>query len=474
MLKIFNTMTKRLEEFKPLKENEVGFYHCGPTVYWTQHIGNLRGTTAADLIRRSLIYLGYNVKFARNYTDVGHLVSDEDEGEDKMEKGAKREGLTPEEIAKKYTKIFEKDLVALNHLMVDHKTVATEYIQEMIDLVQVLLDKGFAYTTSKAIYFDVSKKEDYYALNRQDPEMNISGAGSGDVSDPDKKDPVDFTLWFFKTGAHKEALQTWQSPFDSPEVENGEGFPGWHIECSAMAGKVLGDTIDLHMGGIEHIPVHHTNEIAQSESATGKKFVNYWLHNEHLTVDDEKMSKSLGNIYSVEEVVEKGYDPLSLRYLFINAHYRSKQNFTWEALKSSETAYLKLKDRVADLKIELGEEAGEIDEQYSKKFISPLEDDFNIPSALSIAWDMMKSDLDNSNKLATILSFDEVFGLKLGEAVKEEVKTPIEVQELLKQRNEARKARDWAKADDIRKKILDEYGLVIEDLGDGQKLRKTR
>jgi len=473
MLKIYNTMTKKLEKFIPQKEGEVSFYHCGPTVYWTQHIGNMRGTTAADLIRRSLIYLGYNVKFVRNYTDVGHLTSDEDEGEDKMEKGAKREGLSPEEIASKYTKRFEKDLLALNHLEVEHKTVATQYIQEMIEMVQILLDKGFAYLTPKAIYFDVSKSKDYYALNRQDPEKNISGAGLGEISDPDKKAPADFALWFFKTGVHKGALQTWPSPFDSSEVENGEGFPGWHIECSAMSRAKLGDTLDIHMGGIEHIPVHHTNEIAQSESATGKKYTNYWLHNEHLTVNHEKMAKSVGNVYSVDEVIDKGYDPLSLRYFFINAHYRSKQNFTWEALKGAETAFLKLKERVAVLREKTkGEIDRKEDSKYKQEFISALEDDFNLSKALSVAWNMMKSDISDASKLSTILSFDCVFGLGLAKYEKSGDVIPEEVKTLLKQRNEARTTKDWAKADEIRKTILDEFGYVIEDKGDGQELRK--
>ncbi|MFA5318694.1 MAG: cysteine--tRNA ligase, partial [Patescibacteria group bacterium] len=309
MLKIYNTLTKKKEEFKPINENRVGFYHCGPTVYWTQHIGNMRAMVLCDLIARSLEYLGYNVKLVRNFTDVGHLTSDEDEGEDKLEKGARREGKTPEEIARKYITVFENDIRDLNVMEPEVKPRATKHIKEMQAMIKILLEKGFAYKTELAIYFDVSKVKDYTKLSGQVLEKNISDAGSGEVSDKNKKNPTDFALWFFKKGAHKNALQTWSSPW-------GEGFPGWHIECSAMSKKYLGDTFDLHMGGIEHVPVHHTNEIAQSESANGVKFVNYWLHNGHLTVDGSKMSKSEGTAYSIEEIKSKDFNPLALRYFF--------------------------------------------------------------------------------------------------------------------------------------------------------------
>lgn len=276
VLKIYNTLTRRKEEFKPLQAGKASFYYCGPTVYWTQHIGNLRGVFCADSIWRSLEYLGYQVKFVSNYTDVGHLTGDNegdaDLGEDKMEKGAKREGKTPQEIAEKYIAIYEQDIKDLNILSPTVRCRATDYIPEMIEMTRILLEKGFAYATDLAIYFDVSRAENYTQLSGQKLEEQMAGGGKGVVEDKQKKHSADFVLWFFKAGRHKNALQFWQSPFQSALVKNGAGFPGWHIECSAMAKKHLGATIDLHMGGIEHIPIHHTNEIAQSESANGVKF----------------------------------------------------------------------------------------------------------------------------------------------------------------------------------------------------------
>ncbi|MBI2641477.1 cysteine--tRNA ligase, partial [Candidatus Roizmanbacteria bacterium] len=325
---LYNTLTRKHEEFKPIEQGKIRFYHCGPTVYWVQHIGNLRAMTWADLIRRSLTFLGYKVTFVRNYTDVGHLVSDQDEGEDKMEKGARREGLTPSQIADKYIKIFNEDTQKLNIIPPDHAPRATEFIQQMIEMIQVLLKKKHAYITEYAVYFDISTFKNYNELNRQKIDLNIAGAGKGKIEDPGKKHFSDFALWFFKKGAHKNALQTWPSPW-------GEGFPGWHIECSVMAKSLLGETIDIHMGGVEHIAVHHTNEIAQSESANGIAFVNYWLHNEHLNVESEKMAKSAGTSFTLSDIIKKGYDPLDLRYFYLNAHYRSKQNFTWESLSGA-------------------------------------------------------------------------------------------------------------------------------------------
>ncbi|MCK5592402.1 MAG: class I tRNA ligase family protein, partial [Candidatus Pacebacteria bacterium] len=315
-VKIYNTMSRSKEVFKPIKDEHVGFYQCGPTVYWTQHIGNMRAVTLADFIVRSLQYAGYDVTFVRNYTDVGHMTSDADTGDDKMEKGAKREGLSPKEIADKYIAIYEQDVTDLNTLSPDFKPKATENIDGIIEMTQTLLDKGYAYTTPLAIYFDISKAEDYTKLSRQNMEEIIDGAGSSDVEDPDKIHSADFALWIFKAGKHKNALQFWTSPFQSPLVSNGEGFPGWAIECSVMSKKHLGATLDIHMGGVEHIPIHHTNEIAQSESANDAPYVNYWLHNGHLLVNNTKMSKSEGTSYSLAELKEKGFDPLALRYFF--------------------------------------------------------------------------------------------------------------------------------------------------------------
>ncbi|MFW5702975.1 MAG: cysteine--tRNA ligase [Candidatus Dojkabacteria bacterium] len=469
-MKIQNTLGKELEEFRPLHPGKVSFYHCGPTVYWTQHIGNMRGMVMADLVRRTLQYLGYEVKFVRNYTDVGHLTGDNlgdaDSGEDRMEKGAKREGLSPQEIADKYIIQFDQDTQALNILEPTSKPRATMYVQEMIDMVGELLEKGFAYSTPKAIYFDVTKKADYTKLSGQKLEKNIAGAGAGEVEDPEKKNSQDFALWFFRTGVHKNALQWWSSPFDSPEVENGAGFPGWHIECSAMARADLGDTIDIHMGGIEHIPVHHTNEIAQSESVTGKTFANYWLHNEWLMIDGEKISKSLGNFYSVDDLSKKGYEPLALRYLFLQAHYRSQQNFTFEALDGASSAYEKLKSKLARLS-----DGGKINQEYKEKFIASISDDFNIPAALALVWDLLRDEAINSeDKKATILDFDEVMGLGLdnletGAKSELDPNTISEIEELIAKRDAAREEKDFELADKIRDELLEKYGVSLKDEG---------
>lgn len=451
-MKIYNTLSRRLEDFKPLKDKLVTFYHCGPTVYWVQHIGNLRAMTWADLIRRSLIYLGYEVKFIRNYTDVGHLTSDEDRGEDKMEKGAKREGLTPQQIADKYIAIFEKDTGDLNILEPDYKPRASQYIKEMENMIQVLLDKGYAYITNLGVVYDVSKFPSYNRLNLQKMKLNKPGAGKGAVDDPEKRHSADFNLWVFKKGAHKNALQTWPSPW-------GEGFPGWHIECSVMAKALLGNTIDVHMGGVEHIPVHHTNEIAQSEAANGVKFVNYWLHNEHLNVNSEKMAKSQGTGFTLKEVTDRGFDPLVLRYFFLQSHYRSKQNFTWEALEASSISLRKLKELTLDLRSNMSHKSNE-SHPFGHRFSESLSNDFQLPQALAITWEMLKSNLPSSQKLKLLFNFDKVLGLKLDKI--SEGKIPEEILKLAEERKTARHNKDFKKSDELRIKIQ-ELGFNIED-----------
>jgi cysteinyl-tRNA synthetase len=469
MIKIYNTLTKKKEEFKPFKDKVVKFYHCGPTVYWTQHIGNLRGMVMADLINRSLRYLGYKVKLVRNYTDVGHLTSDQDQGEDKIAKGAQREGLSPQQIAQKYIKIFEQDVKKLNILEPEVKPLATKHVKEMIDMVKNLLDKGYAYTTDLAVYFDVRKAPNYNQLSGQKLEQQIKGAGKGDVEDPGKKHAADFALWFFKAGKHKNALQTWFSPFESSLVKDGEGFPGWHIECSAMSKKYLGKTIDIHMGGVEHIPVHHTNEIAQSESANQAKFVNYWLHNEHLTVDNGKMAKSEGTSYSLQEIEEKGFEPLALRYFYLQAHYRSKQNFTWQALAAAQNGYDNLKNQI----LSLGKKKGRINAEFKSDFIQAISDDFNIPQALAVVHDVFKSDLSEADKLATVLDFDQVLGLNLAKIKKEKIKIPAEIVKLVEKRKAARAIKDWEQSDKLRDKI-NQLGYQVEDTDNGQVIKKLK
>jgi len=463
---LYNTLTRKKEEFKPIKKGQVKFYHCGPTVYWIQHIGNMRGMTCADLVVRTLRYLGYQVKYVRNYTDVGHLTSDQDEGEDKIEKSAKSEGVKPREIANKYIRIFEQDVNDLNLLEPTVKPKATEHIKEMIKMVEILLNKGYAYTTDLAVYYDISKFENYTQLSRQNLEDKISGAGKAEVSDPGKRHSADFALWFFKAGKHKNALQYWPSPFDSPLVKNGEGFPGWHLECSVMSKKYLGDTLDIHMGGVEHIPVHHTNEIAQSEAANGVKFVNYWLHNEHLLVNNRKMAKSEGTGFSVAEVKEKGFKPLVLRYFFLQAHYRSKQNFTWQALDAAQSGLEHLYNQVR----ELGAEIGEINENYKNKFIKVISDDFNISQAMAVVQEMLKSSLSNQDKLATVLDFDKILGLALDKVNKEE-ELPKEIIKLVNDREKARAAKNWQQSDKLRDEI-EKLGYIVEDTAKGMRVFK--
>ena len=457
-LYLYDTLSRTKKLFQPIKKSEVSFYQCGPTVYWTQHIGNLRAAVLSDIIRRVFLYDGYNVKFVRNYTDVGHLVSDGDTGEDKMEKGVKREGLSPAQIADKYIKIFEDDNKELNTLPPADKPKATEYIKEMQTLVQILIDKGYAYTTDLAIYFDISKIKDYTKLSKQKMEENREGAGTGTVDDPQKKNFADFAVWFFRAGTHKDAIQYWASPFSSKLVTNGEGFPGWHIECSAMIKALLGNTIDVHMGGIEHVSVHHTNEIAQSESANGVPLANYWLHNEWLMVNGGKMAKSEGTGYSLTEVKEKGFNPLALRYFFLQANYRSKQNFTWEAMQSAQTGY----DRLINSISLLGEKIGKVNIDFKKEFSEAVFDDFNTPKALATVQELLKSDLPAEDKLATVLDFDKVLGLSIKPAEKKEIIIPENVQKIFSEREIARKNKDWKKADELREQIIS-FGYEVKD-----------
>jgi len=452
-MQLYNTYTRALEEFKPLKEGEVSFYHCGPTVYWTQHIGNLRGMLMGDLVRRTFEYLGYRVNHVRNYTDVGHLVSDGDEGEDKMEKGARREGKTPEEIAGKYIGIFEKDTALLNLLEPTFKPRPSQLIPGILAMIQVLFDKGFAYQADLAVYFDVSKFPGYTKLSGQKLTAQEVGAGKGEVEDHGKKHPHDFALWFFKKGKHANALQVWDSPW-------GVGFPGWHIECSVMSKKHLGESIDLHMGGVEHISVHHTNEIAQSEAANGVKFVSYWLHNEHLLVDNRKMAKSEGTGYALEELISKGFDPLDLRYFFLQAHYRSQQNFTWEGLTAASVARQGLMSKLymmasaQDSALPLWEE----------RFVEAIGTDFNLAQALAVLWELVDSKESPQAILATALKWDQVLGLQIKERLAVDV--PQEINDLALKRQELRSQKDYSGADKVRVD-LEAKGFVIEDQNGG-------
>jgi len=478
-LKIFNTLGKNLEVFEPLNSETITFYHCGPTVYWVQHIGNLRAMVEADFMRRTLSAFGYNVNFVRNYTDVGHLtgdnIGDADSGEDRMAKGAAREHTTPEAIANKYIAVFDHDLEELAVLPPTHSPRATEYVTQMQQMVQELLDKGFAYTTPKAVYYDVSKFPNYTALSGQKLDENITGSGKGDIQDPAKKKSVDFALWFFKTGAHQNALQTWKSPFSSPEVEDGEGFPGWHIECSAMSKTLLGETIDLHMGGVEHIPVHHTNEIAQSEAANGRHFVDYWIHNEHLLVDDKKMSKSEGTSFTLQDVVSKGFEALALRYFFLNAHYRSKQNFTWEGMTAAQKSLDGL--RASSRKVMEAAEAksGEVISSFYQKFLDALANDFNLTAALATVFELLanyqNSEFSAADYYATLVKMDEVLGVDLFKAPAQKAALSTEqtsaIEALIALRNTAKAEKNFAEADRIRDEVSSKFAVKLVDSAAG-------
>lgn len=482
MFHFYNTLTRQIEEFKPLTPDKVLFYHCGPTVYWTQHIGNLRGMTMGDILVRSLRYRGFEVTHVRNYTDVGHLTSDSDTGEDKMEKGAKREGKSPQEIAQKYIDIFEHDTQKINLLEPTFKPRPSELIPEIIQMIQTLIQKGYAYMTDLGVYYDVSKFPDYTKLSHQKIDMNMGGSGKGEVEDPQKRHFADFALWIFKSGTHVNALQTWQSPFHSLLTSQGEGFPGWHIECSVMTKKYLANTIDIHMGGVEHIPVHHTNEIAQSEAANGVEFVRYWLHNEHLVINNEKMAKSTGTGMTLEEIEKHGFDPLALRYFYLTAQYRTRQNFTWEALEAAQKSLRELYSQLGKAKSQMRERSSLSNEklakmdEYRNQFIDAIEDDLNIPKALAVAWEVVKSNIPPGDKYDLLLDFDEVLGLDLREGAqnyvsKTELNVPENITQLVKKRDELRSQKKFSESDAVRQE-LEKLGYIVEDTPSGTSVKK--
>ncbi|OGG09936.1 cysteine--tRNA ligase [Candidatus Gottesmanbacteria bacterium RBG_16_43_7] len=484
MLRLYDTLSRSLVEFKPIKPDQVLFYHCGPTVYWVQHIGNLRGMTMGDLLVRSLGHFGYKVRHVRNYTDVGHLISDADSGEDKMEKGARREGTTPAQIADKYIRIFENDTRVLNLLEPTFKPRPTQLIAEIIAMVETLIRNGYAYTTDLAVYYNISKFPAYSSLARQQIEMKQKGAGKGEVDDPQKRHFADFALWIFKAGTHAGALQTWPSPFATPQVAHGVGFPGWHIECSVMAKIYLGDTIDIHMGGVEHIPVHHTNEIAQSEAANGVRFVRFWLHNEHLIVDRKKMAKSAGTGLTLEEVIGKGYDPMALRYFYLTAHYRTRQNFTWQALENAALSLTQLRQIIFGIKKASGgrirssistEKLKKVD-SYRFQFTAALAADLNITQALAVTWEVVKSNIPPQDKYDLIMDFDRVLGLNLDQdtaysAIIDPEKLPDDIRQLIKSRESLRSQKRFSDADEIRRQLTT-LGYILDDTPDGYIVRK--
>lgn len=466
-MRLYNTLSKDIEEFKPGNPKKVSLYACGPTVYDYTHIGHLRTYINNDLLKRVLIHLGYAVSHVMNITDVGHLTGDDDRGEDKIEKGAIKKGKTVWEVAEFYTDYFEKAIKAVNVTKPNYLVKATDHIKEMISLIQILEKKGYTYTTKEAIYFDVTKHTTYGQLSGQKLAEKKTGSREDVHVDDNKKHPADFALWFFCSGRFAHHTMRWESPW-------GTGFPGWHIECSAMSMKYLGNTIDIHAGGIDHIPVHHENEIAQSEAATGKQFVRYWFHNSHLLVKGEKMSKSLGNFITLDDVVKKRTDPLALRYLFFQTHYRQIQNFTWEALAAAQSAYNKLKETAYELKTHTGravffEEKLAKHNEYRIQFEQAIADDLQIPRALAIVWDMLKSNIPSPDKYDLLLSFDEVLGLQLAQAELEVI--PDEILEFLKKRDALKKQSDFAGADRLRVEI-ERSGYEIRDTPTGSYARR--
>ncbi len=458
MLKVYNTLSRKKEEFVPVDEKCVRMYSCGPTVYSYAHIGNLRTYIFMDIIRRVLRYDGYKIKGVMNITDVGHLLSDGDEGEDKMAKAAREQKKTPWEIAAYYTDVFFKDIDALHIGRPEIIAKATEHIPEMIEFVQALLEKGYAYEITDGIYFDIQKFPTYGQLSGQT--LDDKEAGARVEENSEKRHPADFALW---KKADKNHIMQWESPW-------GMGFPGWHIECSAMSRKYLGEVFDIHSGGIDAVPVHHENEIAQNEARAGKKTVNYWMHGEFMMVDGGKMSKSLGNVYTIAQLREKGYDPIDYRFFCLNAHYRNKLNFTFEGLTSAKTSRERIMAQLYQHKIADVAADEEKLASYKQKFCEAINDDLNIPLALGILFNLLKEP-KSKDVYALALDFDRVFGLgfdKVQPPKQENASCdyPKEVADLIEERKNAKKEKDFDRADKIRAEI-EALGYAIKDTREG-------
>ncbi len=458
MLKFYNTLTREKEEFKPVGK-AVTMYSCGPTVYNYAHIGNLRTYVFMDEVRRVLKYNGYKLKGVMNITDVGHLLSDGDDGEDKMAKASREQKKTPWEIAEYYTEIFMRDIALLNIGKPEIIAKATDHINDMIKYVEKLVELGYGYETSDGIYFDISKFPEYGKLSRLNLDDQIAGARV--EVNTEKRNPADFALW---KKAPKEHIMQWESPW-------GMGYPGWHIECSTMSRKYLGSLIDIHSGGVDHIPVHHENEIAQSEALEGSKTVNTWMHGEFMLVDGGKMSKSLGNTYTVAQLAEKGYEALSFRYFCLNTHYRKKLNFTFEGLDAAQTAYKRLLAALYEHKVGTNATAPEVIEKYKADFLNAINDDVNLPLALGVVWTMIK-EKPSKDIFALALDFDKVLGLSLDKAKPEEkpeIEVPDDVRAIADQRWQARLSKNWAESDRLRA-VLADMGYSVLDSKDGYRL----
>ena len=456
-LMIYNTASHREEEFKPWNSNQVTMYTCGPTVYHFAHIGNLRTYIMEDILEKTLRYLGYNVKRCMNITDVGHLTSDADSGDDKMVSSAKKEHKTVMEIAKFYTDKFFDDCDKLNIKKPELVCPATKNIDEYIKIIEKLLKDGYAYERGGNVYFDTSKLDKYYVLTNHEEENLLEGVRDTVDVDTNKKNKTDFVLWFTKSKFDTQDLK-WDSPF-------GVGYPGWHIECTGISIKYLGEHLDIHCGGVDNIFPHHTNEIAQSESFLGHHWCNYWVHGEHLNDESGKMSKSHGKTLTVDTLIEMGYDPLSYRFLCLQSHYRKQLTFSYSSLDGAETAYKKLKNRVLSLNKE-GNIDSKVYDLYNKKFKECLEDDLNTANALTLVFEVIKLDTSDSTKYKLISDFDSVLSLSLTASDEANNEDDSEILKKIEERNEAKKNKDYELADKIRNELL-EKGIILKDTREG-------
>ena len=455
---LYNTLTRNKDKFIPIDEKEIRMYSCGPTVYKDATIGNMRTNIFQDVLRRVLRYNGYKIKHAMNLTDVGHLVSDGDEGEDKMIKSAKEEHKTPYEIADYYTKLFFKDLAMLNIETPEIVCKATDHIKEMLEFVEELVKKDFAYETSTAIYFDISKLDKYPVLSNLNVEEQKAGARV--EVDPEKRNPYDFAVWIKAPENH---LMKWDSPW-------GPSYPGWHIECSAMGRKYLGEQFDIHTGGIDLIPTHHENEIAQSKGICGKIPANYWVHGEYLLIDGGKMSKSLGNVYLMKDFIERGYNPIVYRLFSYSCHYRNKLNFTWDGIESASKSLERLKNGYQIHLQGKDEVEDKIVEEYEEKFHKAINDDLNMPLAMGTVWEVVRNEKKSPKFAELLLKFDTVLGLEIDkQEEKEEI--PKEILDLVEQRKQARQNKDWAKSDELRD-LIQSKGYEIKDSKEGTEVKK--
>ncbi|MDW5300454.1 MAG: cysteine--tRNA ligase [Sedimentibacter sp.] len=471
-MKLYNTLSRTIEDFIPIDKNLVKMYTCGPTVYNYAHLGNLRMYIHEDVLEKTLRYIGYPVKRVMNITDVGHLESDSDDGEDKMVKGAKRENKTVWEVAQYYTDAFFRDIEKLNIKKADVVAKATDYISDYIEFITVLEKKGFTYRANGNVYFDVTKVENYTKLSGMDLDQ-LRTASREDVDvDVNKKNPQDFVLWFTKSKFENQAMK-WESPW-------GLGYPGWHIECSVISLRNLGEQMDIHCGGVDHIAVHHTNEIAQTESYTGKDWVNYWWHGEFLIDNDGKMSKSSGEFLTLSLIEKKGFNPLSYRYFVLNSHYRKQLAFSFDSLSSAENAYFKLKSRIKAIKESADDkQAGNIEivNKYKDEFKKCLEDDLNTANAITVLFNILKSDeVSNNDKLVLIADFERVLSLGLLEDdVAEENNAHDDltkyIEEMIEKRQAAKKNKNFQLADSIRDELL-EKGIMLEDTRQGVNWKK--